>query len=210
MLHLCATIICMTSTTTFRFSDRDRRLIERLTEELVCSRTDVLRLGVDALRRDADLRSHIKAENLARAFLTNLRTQYGENAVLELVDGPDDPNWKLAGQPIDPAILDVDVRRVGDRFVMNLIDPTTSVGIQNASSWTDGDGSRHVVVPLAWLWVHSSTGRVANEPKTRQLYDGRTVVQIEEDDGSVKYFALDNEGNSRLLGPEEMPFAAFT
>jgi hypothetical protein len=203
-------MVGMSSTTTFRLSDSDRRLIEKLTEELVCSRTDVLRLGMDALRRDADLRSQIRAENLARAFLTNLRTQYGENAVLELVDGPDDPDWKLAGEPIDSAVINVDVKRVGDRFVMNLIDPTTSVGIHNASSWTEADGSRHVVVPLAWLWVHSSTGKIASEPKTRQLYDGRTVVQIAEDDGSIKYFALDNDGNSRLLGPDEIPSAIFT
>jgi hypothetical protein len=199
----------MTTTTTFRLPERDRRRLDRLAEEMVCSRTDVLRLGVAALQRDPSLRKQIKADNIARAFLKSLRAQYGNNAVLELSDGPDDPNWKLAGEPIDTSVLDVLVKRVGDGFVMDLVDPASGVAIHNAMSWTEGDGSRHVVVRLDQLWVYS-TSAVAGEPKTRQLYDGRTVVQIEEDDGTVKHIILDHEGNSRVLEPDEVPAAAFS
>lgn len=50
-----------------------------------------------ALRRDdTDLVNHIRADNLARAFLESLMTQYGENAVIERADGPKDPHWRLA------------------------------------------------------------------------------------------------------------------
>ena len=176
---------------------------------MVCSRTDVLRLGVAALQRDPELRKQIKADNIARAFLRSLRTQYGDNAELELADGPDDPHWKLAGEPIDRDTVDVVVKRVGDRFVMDLVDPSSGVAIHNALSWTDDDGVGHVVVRLDQLWVYSAS-RVGGEPKTRQLYDGRTVVQIDEDDGSVKHIILDNEGNSRVLAPGEVPAAAFS
>lgn len=199
----------MASTTTFRFGDRDRQRLERLAEELVCSRTDVLRVGLAALVRDPALRKQVRAENVARAFLKSLITQYGEKAVLELVDGADDPRWKLAGEPIDPQIVDVEVHRAGDHWVMNLIDPASGVGISNAYSWSDAEGSRHAVVPLKSLWLHSQSN-VHIEPKARQLYDGRTIVQIEEDDGTLKHLVLDHEGNSRLLRDDEVPIAAFT
>jgi hypothetical protein len=199
----------VTPTTTFRLPDRDRRRLDQLAEEMVCSRTDVLRLGVVALQRDPELRKQIRADNIARTFLKSLRAQYGDNSVLELTDGPDDPNWKLAGAPIDREILDVTVKRVGDRFVMDLFDPSSGVAIHNALSWTDDDGARHAVVRLDQLWVYSASG-VVGEPKTRQLYDGRTVVQVDEDDGSVKHIILDNEGNSRVLEPGEVPAAAFS
>ena len=147
------------------------------------------RYGMAALARDPQVRAQIKAENVARIFLKSLRTQYGENAVLELVDGPDDKNWKLAGEPIDEEIVNVDVRRVEDRTVMNLIDPQTGVGISNVMTWTDEKDMRHAVVSLDQLWVHAAGG-IVSDPATRQLYDGRVVVQIAEDDDSVKYVVL--------------------
>jgi hypothetical protein len=198
-----------TSTTTFRLSDGDRAVLDQLADELVCSRTDVVRLGLAALRRNAEERGHIRAENVARAFLKSLRTQYGDQAVLELVDGPNDPQWKLAGEPIDRTIVDVHVDRVGDRQVISLLDPVSGVGISNVMGWSDDDEARHVVISLDRLWVQSRTDLVA-EPKTRQLYDGRTVVQIAEDDGTLKHIVLDHEGNSRVLDPGEVPVAAFS
>lgn len=197
-----------TPTTTFRFPERDRTRLDRLATELVCSRTDVLRYGMAALARDPQVRAQIKAENVARIFLKSLRTQYGENAVLELVNGPDDKNWKLAGEPIDEEIVNVDVRRVEDRTVMNLIDPQTGVGISNVMTWTDERDMRHAVVSLDQLWVHAAGG-IVSDPATRQLYDGRVVVQIAEDDDSVKYVVLDHEGNSQQLDPRQIPTAAF-
>ncbi|HEY5195485.1 MAG TPA: hypothetical protein VIJ51_00500 [Solirubrobacteraceae bacterium] len=196
-------------TTTFRFADRERRRLDQLAHEMVCSRADVLRLGLAALQRDPALREEVRALNVARAFIKSLRTQYGDNAILELDDGRDD-KWKLAGEPIDAAALDLDVKRVGDRFVMSLLDPESRVEITNvrADSWTDEDGVRHAVVPLSNLWASSASELVA-EPRTRQLCDGRTVVQIPEDDGTVRHVVLDNDGNARILEPNELPVAAF-
>src|SRR5687768_2906614 len=198
-----------TSTTTFRLSDRERRQLERLADELVCSRSDVLRYGVAALRDDPELRQQIKAENLARAFLQSLRTQYGDSATIELVDGPEDLNWRLAGEPLDPQVIDVIVERQGDRWVLDLVDKATGVAIHNAMSWTDDDGYRHAVVPLRDLWVYSAKGAIG-EPKTRELWDGRVVVQIEEDDGSVRHLAIDNRGGTAPLTGNDVPAAAFT
>jgi hypothetical protein len=195
-------------TSTFRLRDRDQRELGRFAEEMICSRTDVVRIGLAAIRRNPELRQQVRADNVARAFLKSLRSQYGDNAVLELVDGPNCPDWKLAGEPIDREVVDVLVQRVGDRFVMDLIDPTSGIGIHNVMSWTDEEGSRHAVVPLNQLWVHSASG-VTVEPRARQLYDGRTVVQVEEDDGEITHFILDHEGNSRVLAPGELPGAAF-
>jgi hypothetical protein len=196
-------------TTTFRLTLRERAQLDRLADELVCSRTDVLRYGMAALQNDrSGLVSQIRADNLARAFLKNLITQYGEDAVIELEDGPEDPHWRLAGEPLDGEVLDVIVRRQGDRFVMDLVAKATGVGIHNVQSWEDEDGSRHATVALRDLWVYSPT-RVSGEPKTRQLFDGRTVVQFQEDDGSFRQLAIDNQGNSSPLDPEDVPAAAF-
>jgi hypothetical protein len=197
-----------TPTTTFRLSARDRTQLDRLADELVCSRSDVLRYGMAALRDNTDLRASIRADNLGRAFLRNLLTQYGENATLELVDGPEDPNWRLAGEPLDRQAVDVVVRRQGDRWVMELVDKVNGIAIRNAMSWTDEAGYRHAVVPLRSLWVHAVGGSIG-EPKTRQLYDGRTVVQIEEDEGTLRYLVIDNDGNTAPLEAKDVPAAAF-
>ncbi len=187
-------------TTTFRLSDRDRAQLERLADELLCKRTDVLRLGMAALRENRPLRRQIRADNLARAFLQSLRTQYGEDATIELVDGLDDPNWKLANEPLDRNVIDIAMTHQGDRFVMSLIQPGTNVGIHNVAAWDDADGARHAVVRLRDLWVHSAHA-IIGEPATRQTYDGRTIVTIDEDDGTARQLILDNEGQSRRLDP---------
>jgi hypothetical protein len=199
-----------TPTTTFRLTRAERAQLDRLADELVCSRTDVLRYGMAALRDDeSGLKRQIRADNLARAFLKSLITQYGENAVIELREGPEDPHWRLAGEPLDREVLDVVVRRQGDRFVMDLVAKATGVAVHNVQAWEDEDGYRHAVVPLRDLWVYSSTG-VVGEPKTRQLYDGRTVVQFQEDDGSRRSVAIDDQGNASPLDPKDVPAAAFS
>lgn len=199
-----------TPTTTFRLTSRERAQLDRLADRLVCSRTDVLRCGMAVLREDdSGLLNQIRADNLARAFLKSLITQYGENAVIELKDGPADPQWRLAGEPLDREALDVIVRRQGDRFVMDLVDKATGVAIHNVQSWKGEDGFHHAVVPLRDLWVYSSV-RVSSEPTTRQLSDGRTVVEFQEDDGSFRRLAIDDQGNSSPLHPQDVPAAMFS
>jgi hypothetical protein len=174
---------------------------------LVCSRTDVLRYGLRALLRDSARIEQIRADNLARAFLASLRSNYGENAVLELVDGdPPDGRWQLAGEPVDPNLIGTEVARHGDRWVLNLIDKASDVAIRNVLSWHDGDGGRHAVISLRDLWVYSFSGAIG-QPEARQLVDGRTVVQISEDDGTVRHLVIDNEGNSARLTADDVPAA---
>jgi len=143
-------------------------------------------------------------------FVQNLRTQYGADAVLEVYDADpaDIANWRVAGDPIDPGVLDVVVTQQGDRHVLDLVDPASEVKILNVDSWTDEDGRRHAIVPLRRLWFVVSPG-TTEAPQTRQLVDGRTVVRIADDDGAARYLVIDDEGNSRRLGENEVPVAAF-
>lgn len=198
-----------TPSTAFRLTTRERAQLDRLADELVCSRTDVLRQCMAALRRDdTGLTNQIRADNLARAFLKSLITQYGEDAVIELADGPGDPGWRLAGEPLDREVVDIIVKRQGDRFVMDLVDKATGIAIHNVQAWQDEEGFRHAVVPLRNLWVYSSHG-IAREPKTRRLFDGRTLVQIEEDDGSLRHLVIDDQGHSLPLDAKDVPAATF-
>lgn len=198
----------VTPTTTFRLTTADRRRLDRLADELVCSKSDVLRLGMAMVARDPELQSQVRAGNVARAFLKSLRTQYGANAILELVEGRDGDDWVLAGEPLNRTVVDLEVREVDDRYVLHLLDPLTGVAIENAHSWVAGDGRKHAAVSLEQLWVHSAfpTG---DEPKTRQLVDGRTVVQIDDGEGAFRHIVLDQHGNSHRLEPGEVPVAAF-
>jgi hypothetical protein len=206
---MCYASVMPTPTTTFRLTSRERAQLDRLADELVCNRTDVLRYGMAALLKDdGGLKSQIRADNLARAFLKSLITQYGENAVIELVDGPSDPHWRLDGEPLDRQVVDVTVNRQGDRIVMDLVDKATGVAVHNVQAWEDEEGFRHAVVPLRELWVYSSQ-EASGEPKTRQLFDGRTVVQIQEDDGSVRHLVIDDQGNSAPLVADDVPVATF-
>lgn len=186
----------VTPTTTVRLTEVDRARLQRLADELVCSRADALRLGMAALFINKPLRRQIRADNLAIAFLQSLRTQYGPNAVIELVDGPEDPQWQLAGKPLGETIVDVVERRQGDRWVLDLIDRSNGVVIRNALSWEDEDGHRHAVVALKDLWVHVQH-RVTSEPRTRRTLDGRTVLELTEDDGTSRLLVIDDQGNSR-------------
>jgi hypothetical protein len=195
-------------TTTFRLSSRERAQLDRLANRLVCSRTDVLRYGLAALRReDFGWVNQIRADNLARAFLKNLITQYGEDAVIELQDGPSDSCWRLAGEPLDSDLLDVVIRRQGDGYVIDLLDKAHGVGISNVRAWEDEHGFRHATVALRDLWVYSST-RVSADPKTRQLADGRAVVQFQEDDGTSRELVIDDQGNSSPIRRDDVPTAS--
>lgn len=187
-------------TTTFRLTDRDRLQLSRLADELLCKRTDVLRLGMAALRESRPLRRQIKADNLARSFLQSLRAEYGEDAVIERVDGPGDLEWRLGGAPLDPSVVKVALTHRGERIVMDLIQPATGVGIHNVDSFENDQDARHAVVRLRDLWVHSAYA-VIGEPTTRRTHDGRTIVSISEDDGSVRQLILDSEGRSQPLDP---------
>ncbi len=198
----------VTPTTTFRLTAADRKRLDWLADELVCSRSEVLRLGTAMLARDPAVRAQVRAGNVARAFLKNLRTQYGPNAVLELVEGRDGDDWVLAGAPLDRSVVDVEIHEVDDRYVLHLLDPSTGVAISNAHSWVGDDGRQRVTVSLEHLWVHSDFP-TSDEPKTRQLVDGRTVVQIDEGDGTFRHIVLDQQGNSHPLESGEIPSAAF-
>lgn len=181
--------------TAFRFTPAELAQLDALGTDFLCNRTDVLRYAMAALRDNADLRSEIAAYSRARTFLQNLRTQYGENAVLELTDGIDD-GWTLNGQPVDTNVLTPVVKPQGGRWVLHLLEGDgQGVGIKNVMSWEDEEAVRHAVVPLRDLWVHSKFGAIG-EPKTSMLRDGRPVVRIEEDNGSVRHLAVGDDGST--------------
>ena len=145
----------VTPTSAFRLTDHDRRQLDRLADELLLSRTDVIRHGLAALRRDPGLRRQILAEQLAVAFLARLRARYGDHAQLAFDVGPDQPEAKprIAGKPIDPAEARVHVRYADDHALVDLVDPTVGVAIRNAY-WTAADEGKDVRVPLMAIGLY--------------------------------------------------------
>lgn len=193
----------VTPTTGFRLTEYDRRSLEQLSEELVCSRTEVVRQGLAALRRDPALRRQIKAENLALAFLARLRDHYGQHSTLDLsVGGGRVPSTAtIAGRPLDPAMARVEVREENGFAFIDLIDPNTNVGIRNAY-WTELDEAKDLRILLRAIDVYV---RVAptSEPAPHRLPDGRSAVTFEEDDGTIKRIILSPDGTSHLLHDEQ-------
>lgn len=199
----CYGVRMVTPTTAFRLTDYDRHQLERLSDELGLSRTDVVRHGLAALRRDPALRKQIRAEQLAIAFLNRLRARYGEHTQLRLVVGPDqpEPDPRIADEPLDWEELDVRVRYEGDFAFVDLVDPTVGVGIWNAY-WTEVGDHKDVRILLKAIDLYVRLAPT-DEPRTHRLGDGRTVLAVPQDDGSVTQLVLDSEGNSRLLPADQ-------
>lgn len=191
-------------TTTFRLTDRDRGKLDRLADELLCSRTDVVRHGIATLLRTPELRSQIKAEHLALAFLNRLRSARGDRATLGFRIGFDDPKPTIDDSPVDPDELAVVVRYENDFAFVDLVDPTTGVGIRNAY-WTEANDTKDVRLPLHSLGLYIRV-TPTSEPQSQRLPDGRTVVTIEEDEGPVKHVVLAADGTSSLLHDEQQAF----
>ena len=193
----------VTPTTAFRLTDYDKRQLDRLSNELGLSRTDVVRHGLAALRRDPELRKQIRAEQLAIAFLSRLRARYGERAQLRLVVGPDQPEPQpcVADEPVDHEEVDVRVRYEGDFAFVDLVDPSVGVGIWNAY-WTEIDDRKdvHILLKAIDLYLRLAP---TDEPRTHRLGDGRTVLAVPQDDGTVTQLVLDAAGNSRLLPADQ-------
>jgi hypothetical protein len=194
-----------TATTTFRLTALDRRVLGALEEELGCSKTDIVRLGLAALRRDPNLRRQLRADRFAAAFLARLRDQHGRHAQVQVTlatDKPARPRWLMSrvadGQPVDPADVQVEVRHEEDIFVVDLVDGHTGVGIRNAW-WTDSESD--ACIPLVGInfW---QTARI-DDPIVVTLPDQRQAVEIEQDDGSVKRYVLGSDGTMSLLHDEQ-------
>lgn len=184
------------------------RGLNRLADELLCKRTDVLRLAMGALRQNRDLRLQIRADNAARAFLQALRDEYGPNAELRPSGRRGEtPTWSLGGQPIDGDDLAVSLREQGGGFVIDLFQPKTNVAIHNAFAWDTEEELFLRGVTLADLWVHSPYATIG-EPKASRTIGGHTVVDIEEDDGTVRQLVLDSKGIPRPLNTaRDVPIA---
>jgi hypothetical protein len=192
-----------TGTSAFRLTDRDRHHLDWLAEELHLSRTDVIRLGLAELRRNPGLRRQIQAEQLAVAFLARLRAAHGDRAQLAVAVGPDQPppEPRINGSPINPFDVRVDVRYDDDHAFVDLVDPSNNVGIRNAY-WTDATVGVDVWIPLKAVDLYRRFAPT-EEPRTYSLDDGRTVLAIPQDDGTVKQLVLDAEGNSSLLPADQ-------
>jgi hypothetical protein len=188
-----------TPTSAFRLTDRDRRQLDLLADELLLSRTDVIRHGLAALRGDHALRRQILAEQLVLAFLARLRGRYGDHAQIALDVGPDqpEPNPRIGEEPVDPDEAQVEVRHEDDHAFIDLVDPTVGVAIRNAY-WTSTDEGVDVRIPLKAIGLYQRVVPT-DEPRTHRMDDGRTVVAVPHDDGTVRQFVLDEQGNFALL-----------
>jgi hypothetical protein len=192
-----------TATSAFRLTERDRRHLDWLVEETLLSRTDVIRLGLAELRRNPVLCRQIRAQQRAVAFVARLRASHGDHAQLALEVGPDHPhpNPRIDDAPINPFEIRVLVRYENDHAFVDLVDPSDGIGIRNAY-WTDANDGKSVRIPLKAVDLYRRFAP-AEEPRTYNLDDGRTVVAIPQDDGGVKQLVLDAQGNSSLLPADQ-------
>jgi hypothetical protein len=160
---------------------------------MVCSKTDVIRAGLLALRRDAALRSEVKAVSFVRAFTDRLREKYGDDAALEFDTAGETPEIQIGGRVISD--VRVRIRRSEALIYVDLLDPVTDVAILNAHV-TDEDV--HVYLPLEYIRVTGPIP-VGTDRDTRHLPDGRTAVTYYDDDGTSKTYVLDRDGKTHLM-----------
>jgi hypothetical protein len=191
-----------------RLKPRELEQLDALADELKLNRTDTVRTALRALRQNPGLRRQALAESLARDFLERLREKYGVRAQLGFLigqAGPPQPTiYRRApgvdGQRIPPDEIAIELREGDDVIHVDLIDPMTGVVIRNAY-WTEAK-EHQVFVPLAALYVYAPLAIGAQREVVR-LHDGRTAVEIEQEDGSLRRVVLDENGHSRLLHDEQ-------
>jgi len=93
------------------------------------------------------------------------------------------------------------VRYEGDHAFVDLVDPTVGVGIRNAY-WIEVDDSKDVHILLKAIDLYRRLAPL-EEARTQSLEDGRTVLAVPQDDGSVKQLVLDANGRSSLLPDDQ-------
>jgi len=197
-----------TPTVTFRLLERERQTLDKLAEELVCSRTDVIRAGLRLLRKDDAFRKELKAVNLVKAFLGRLEEKYGPHADLRF-EMPT-ASCKIGGKETDEVDVRVRYEEPGTAGSpanstrrtahFDLIDPQTGVGLFNAYV-TSADEENLVVIPLSAIYVPSPAPSV-DERTSWRLPDGRMAVEVIGDDGSARRYVIDADGTSALLNED--------
>jgi hypothetical protein len=191
-----------TTTTTFRLTAADRRTLKRLEEELACTKADIVRLGLAALRRDPELRHRLRAERFAAAFLSRLKDELGTHAQLRVrmdEHGNVVTEWMATRRrgPAAETEVEVNVREQGDLHFVDLIDPRTGVGIRNAY-WSE---ARDFCFPISA--VNFRRTAPLDEPEARRLPDGRTAITVTQDDGTIAHYVLGPDGQSHLLHDDQ-------
>lgn len=196
------------ATTSFRPTAADRRLLEELKEELDAAQADIIRLGLVALLRNPELRRELRADRAVASLLARLRDSYGPHAQLQVPlspgEGPVAAGWLVPRrQPpvfdVDPHELDVRVRHDGTTYFVDLVDPETGAGIENAW-WKTTAAKTLAVFPLAAVnfWPTAPLG----DPEPVTLPDGRSAVRI-DDDGVPRYYVVGPDGTHALLHDEQ-------
>jgi hypothetical protein len=195
------------STSTIRSSDREKEARESLREEFEFHSTaDVHRLVLAfAVRNRVQLRRDLLAERLASAFLARLKERHGRHAQIHVSLGPESTcpaRWAASkgsrGEvPFDPTEIEMRPRRADDLWFIDLVDPTTGVGITNVY-WGDAD---EFVFPLNA--VHFWRTAEIDEPEARRLRDGRTAIAVMQGDGTMIEHVVDADGNSHLLHDDQ-------
>jgi hypothetical protein len=177
-----------------------------LKEALDTTRTDALRIAARALLRSPELLDRVRAEVEVAAFIDRLVATYPARAQLRFTVGHGEPQPRIMwlpsnpdGIPLDPDEVDFRIREEGDKTFIDLVDPRTGFGLRSA--WWTETTDVDVLVPLKALNVpRPLTGA---EPATVKLPDGRTAVEAEASDGTIRRYFLDDRGQAHLLSPDQ-------
>jgi len=110
-----------TQTTTFRLRPTELKQLTDLAEEMSCSKTDVLRLGLQELAsKDESWRRARKAESKAYAFIDRLKSEFGplsradfefgaDRSVRLRIDGEEPDGVRAEFRDFGKGVLGVDV-----------------------------------------------------------------------------------------------------
>ena len=184
---------------TARVGPAELDAIDGLRDTLGVSRTEALVIAPRVLMRSPDLTRRVRLELQATAFLERLRANYGPRAQLRFQVGDHDPRPRVDDEDIDWSDIDVQLRTEDGTTYVDLVDPDTGVGIRSAY-WTEATDA-DVFIPLNAISV--PTPLTGAEQVTRRLPDGRTAVEREEADGSIRRYVLDDDGRMSLLADDQ-------
>lgn len=134
--------------------------MDRLGEELGCSRVDVIRTAIHLLRQpeNADYRADRRAENVALAFRDRLVRDLGGDARLEFeLRGDGGVDATIGGGGL-PEYAGVHWRPKEGRVHVDLFEPETDVAIANVAILDHNPGSRTSIL-LGGLDPYGPDGR---------------------------------------------------
>jgi len=171
-----------TRTTTFRLRPKELKQIADLAEDMECSKTDVVRLGLQELqKKDQEWRRARKAESKAYAFIDRINSEFEPRSRAEFLFSSD-RSVRLLIDGEEPEGIRIELRDFGNGVLgVDLIDATE-----------EGDADQIGVVGVRSVGAeHIDSGEITSiETPIFTLYprlgpDGEPTMEREDEDPVV-------------------------